>query len=81
MFNLKFVVDSYADFKTAVAAFGDPGSVFYRFLNEDTTLAVWAVVNGHWIGTSGLNSDTPSEGTFLTDFPAAHEMTASFSPQ
>lgn len=79
MFKAIISVDSYADFKTVVSSLGEPSSVFYRFTSMGASIQIWAISSGVAVGSSGINSDPPTEPDLLTDFPSAHAMTASFS--
>lgn len=80
MFKNLFNVDSYADLKTVVDALGGPSWVFYRFTNSGASIQIWVFANAAAVGSSNINSDTPSQQDLLNDFPAAIALTASFSP-
>lgn len=71
-------VDSYADFQVAVAAFGTPAPVFYRFTGPSGTALVVAAACGGVVvkGNDNVNPPTPTQ--FTTDFPAAILMAANF---
>lgn len=66
---------SYADFVTAVRAFGNAGPILYRVTGSGAEIAAFipqGVVTYN-------NVNTPSEATLLADFPHAVEVTADFA--
>ncbi len=71
-------IDSYADFKSAVAQFGVAAPIFYRFAGPLNTTLLVSAICGNVVIKGQDDVSPPTSSQFLNDFPAATLMISGF---